>query len=188
MKIGGSERRADHRYHVELPLRVTWRDANGEWCEADGLAEDISRTGIFFVVPTMISANEPVQFELVSPTSHPSRRTANKVCGPARAPGNIWQCPTRGDVGRCRSSDPRTHRRCPAAFPGFTFALSLMFSPFGEGIHQPRPFKFLTGSAEHGGRFGNCLLGTWKESGEFVVCGRRFFRVDVCFPNDRHEV
>jgi phosphoribosyl 1,2-cyclic phosphodiesterase len=67
MAIGGSERRIDRRYHVELPLRATWRDANGNECEADGLARDISRTGIFFVVPTAIDAAEPVQLELVLP-------------------------------------------------------------------------------------------------------------------------
>ena len=90
MKIGGDERRADHRYHVELPLRVTWRDADGKSCEADGLAKDISRTGIFFVVPTMISADEPVQVELVLPDEITQRgEHADKICGPARTPGNV---------------------------------------------------------------------------------------------------
>jgi len=86
MKIGGSERRADHRYHVELPLRVTWRDANGKSCEADGLAKDISRTGIFFVVPTMISANEPVQVELVLPDeiTHHGEQRIKFVARPVR--------------------------------------------------------------------------------------------------------
>ena len=67
MQIGGSERRVDRRYHVELPLRVMWRDLDGKSCEAEGLAKDISRTGIFFVVPTVIRADEPVQLELVLP-------------------------------------------------------------------------------------------------------------------------
>jgi hypothetical protein len=67
MDIGGSERRVDRRYHVELPLRVMWRDPDGKSCEADGLARDISKTGIFFVIPTMIHASEPVQLELVLP-------------------------------------------------------------------------------------------------------------------------
>jgi phosphoribosyl 1,2-cyclic phosphodiesterase len=67
MQIGGSERRVDRRYHVELPLRVTWRDLDGKSCETHGLAKDISRTGIFFVVPTVIRADEPVQLELVLP-------------------------------------------------------------------------------------------------------------------------
>ena len=83
MEIGGSERRVDRRYHVELPLRVTWRDPDGKSCEADGLARDISRTGIFFVVPTRFSANEPVQLELVLPDEITHRgEHADKVSWP----------------------------------------------------------------------------------------------------------
>jgi phosphoribosyl 1,2-cyclic phosphodiesterase len=67
MQIGGSERRIDRRYNVELPVKVTWRDPDGKSCEADGVAKDISRTGIFFVVPTPIDADQPVQVELVFP-------------------------------------------------------------------------------------------------------------------------
>ena len=67
MPLGGSERRAERRYHVELPLRVMWHDREGQSCAADGLAKDISRTGIFFVVPTAIRSDEPLQLELVLP-------------------------------------------------------------------------------------------------------------------------
>ncbi len=66
-RLGGSERRMDRRYHVELPVRVMWRDSNGKPREADGLAKDISRSGIYFFVPSEISAEEPVQVELVLP-------------------------------------------------------------------------------------------------------------------------
>jgi phosphoribosyl 1,2-cyclic phosphodiesterase len=67
MQIGGRERRIDRRYNVELPLRVLWRDPDGKLCEADGVARDVSRTGILFVVPNMIRANEPVELEMVLP-------------------------------------------------------------------------------------------------------------------------
>jgi hypothetical protein len=67
MQIGGSERRVNRRYQMELPLRVTWRDADGKSCEAVGMAKDISRNGIFFIIPEMIRADEPVQLELVLP-------------------------------------------------------------------------------------------------------------------------
>jgi phosphoribosyl 1,2-cyclic phosphodiesterase len=67
MQTGGSGRRADLRYHVELPLRVTWRDLDGKSCAADGMAKDISRSGILFVIPTVIRAAEPVNLELVLP-------------------------------------------------------------------------------------------------------------------------
>jgi hypothetical protein len=67
MQIGGYERRNDRRYRLELPLQVKWRDINGKECEVQGLAKDISRTGIYFVVPTAIQADEPVQLEMVLP-------------------------------------------------------------------------------------------------------------------------
>lgn len=65
--IGGAERRIDRRYHVELPLRVSWQDENGKTCETDGVAKDISRTGIFFVVPSAIQPDTPVHLELMLP-------------------------------------------------------------------------------------------------------------------------
>ena len=67
MEIGGRERRVDPRYHVELPVRVTWRDAGGKSYKAEGLARDISRTGIFFVIPHAIETGQPVQVDLVLP-------------------------------------------------------------------------------------------------------------------------
>jgi phosphoribosyl 1,2-cyclic phosphodiesterase len=67
IQAGAGERRADRRYHVELPLRVTWRDVDGNACEASGVARSISRTGIYFVVPTAIHATEPLQLELLLP-------------------------------------------------------------------------------------------------------------------------
>jgi phosphoribosyl 1,2-cyclic phosphodiesterase len=67
MEIGGRERRVDRRFHVELPVRVKWRDAQGKSHKAEGQARDISRTGIFFVVPHAIETREPVQLELVLP-------------------------------------------------------------------------------------------------------------------------
>ncbi len=48
-------------------MRVTWRDAGGKSHTAQGLARDISRTGIFFVVPHAIETGQPVQVELVLP-------------------------------------------------------------------------------------------------------------------------
>jgi len=67
MQIGGRERRFYRRYHVELPVRIKWRDTGGRLRHADGVARDISQTGIFFVVPNAIETVEPVQVELVLP-------------------------------------------------------------------------------------------------------------------------
>ncbi|MGA3324383.1 MAG: MBL fold metallo-hydrolase [Terriglobia bacterium] len=85
-QIGGSERRIDRRYHVELPLRVMWRDADGNPCEAAGVAKDISRTGIFFVVPNVLRADEPVQLELVLPDeiTHQGELRINLQARPVR--------------------------------------------------------------------------------------------------------
>jgi phosphoribosyl 1,2-cyclic phosphodiesterase len=66
-RIGGSDRRVARRYQMELPLHVMWRDVDGNMYKTDGLAKDISRTGISFIVPKAIRADEPVQLELVLP-------------------------------------------------------------------------------------------------------------------------
>jgi len=44
------------------------------------------------------------------------------------------------------------------------------------------------GKAEQVGGFGSCLLGTRKESGEFIVSCQKVFRLDACFPHHRHKV
>jgi hypothetical protein len=82
MQIGGSERRVDRRYHVELPLRVTWRDADGKSCEADGMARDISRTGIFFVIPRDSRPTSRCSWNWCSPTRSPIAAKCDKSLWP----------------------------------------------------------------------------------------------------------
>lgn len=67
MQIGGRERRTSPRYHVELPVHVAWKDAKGKRHKAEGLARNVSMSGIFFVVPQAIETHDPVQVELVLP-------------------------------------------------------------------------------------------------------------------------
>ena len=67
MEVGAIDRRVDRRYHVELPVRVKWRGPDGTFFEAEGLARDISRTGIFLVVPNPVRTNEAMRLELVLP-------------------------------------------------------------------------------------------------------------------------
>ena len=67
MKISGAERRVNRRYPLEVPVRVKWREAGGQIRQAEGMAKDISRKGIFFMAPTEILAQEPLQLELVLP-------------------------------------------------------------------------------------------------------------------------
>jgi len=85
-RIGGNNRRVDRRYHVELPLHVMWRDAEGKSCETHGVAKDISRSGIHFVVPDVIRADEPLQLELVLPDeiTHKGDLRVNLMARPVR--------------------------------------------------------------------------------------------------------
>lgn len=63
----GSERRQERRYHIELPLRLGWRGSGGEAEAAEGLAQDVSKSGIYFVAPAEVPPGGPVELELVLP-------------------------------------------------------------------------------------------------------------------------
>ncbi len=66
---GVSNRRRELRYQLELSVRVGWRDPSGEKLEAGGVARDISRSGIYFVVPGEVRADEPLDLEVLIPNS-----------------------------------------------------------------------------------------------------------------------
>lgn len=63
----GSDRRQERRYHVELPVRLGWRGPDGERVEEEGVAQDLSRTGIFFIAPTDVIPGQPVEVEIILP-------------------------------------------------------------------------------------------------------------------------
>jgi len=63
----GYERRRSRRYRIEVPLRVSWRVAGGEKVETQAVTRDISKSGIYFVVPTGISPDQPLELEMVVP-------------------------------------------------------------------------------------------------------------------------
>jgi len=65
--LEGEERRADRRYRFELPVRVAWRDSTGETRKAEGVAQDISSSGIYFIVPQEIKGERQIELELVLP-------------------------------------------------------------------------------------------------------------------------
>jgi len=65
--LEGQERRTERRYHFELPVHVEWREATGETKQTEGLAQDISSSGIYFLAPQKIQGNQPVELELVLP-------------------------------------------------------------------------------------------------------------------------
>ena len=124
MQIGGSERRVDRRYHVELPLRVTWRDLEGKSCETEGVAKDISRTGIFFVVPTVIRADEPVNLELVLPDeiTHRGEQRIRFVARPVRQE-KVGDPLRENAPGIAVAAALEITTEAPASSPGFTPAL-----------------------------------------------------------------
>lgn len=62
-----SNRRRERRYQLELPLRLEWRDPNGETFEVQGVAQDLSKSGIYFIVPNEVRNDEPLELEVVLP-------------------------------------------------------------------------------------------------------------------------
>jgi len=62
-----SNRRQERRYVVEVPVRVSRRGSDGQTLELQGMAQDMSRTGIYFVVPSEVSGDQPLELELVIP-------------------------------------------------------------------------------------------------------------------------
>jgi hypothetical protein len=63
----GFERRRSRRHHIELPLRLSWRGSGGEKVEAEAVTQDISKSGIYFVTPTGIRPDQPLDVEMVLP-------------------------------------------------------------------------------------------------------------------------
>jgi phosphoribosyl 1,2-cyclic phosphodiesterase len=81
-----SNRRRERRYLLELPVRVGWRDSNGHTLEAQGVAQDVSRSGIYFVVPGEVSVERPLELELLIPDdiTHRGEMTFRFIAQPVR--------------------------------------------------------------------------------------------------------
>jgi phosphoribosyl 1,2-cyclic phosphodiesterase len=63
----GRDRRRERRYRLELPLRVSWQGPGGKRLEAQGLTQDISRSGIYFIVPAEVRTDLPVELDVILP-------------------------------------------------------------------------------------------------------------------------
>jgi hypothetical protein len=63
----GQERRRERRYRLELPVHVAWRGAGGERLEARGVMQDISRSGIYFIVPPEVPTDRPLELDVILP-------------------------------------------------------------------------------------------------------------------------
>ncbi len=62
-----SDRRREHRYPLQLPVRLNWKEADGSEGEAEGTAQDLSSSGLYFVAPPDLRADQPFQVEVVLP-------------------------------------------------------------------------------------------------------------------------
>lgn len=62
-----SERRREHRYQLQLPVRLNWREPDGSTGEAEGTAQDLSSSGVYFVAPPDLRTEHPFQVEVVLP-------------------------------------------------------------------------------------------------------------------------
>jgi phosphoribosyl 1,2-cyclic phosphodiesterase len=68
--------RREPRYHLELPLRVIWRLENGDRAEARGMVRNLSKSGIYFLVPNHIRTNRPLELEMAVPEEITGQREA----------------------------------------------------------------------------------------------------------------
>lgn len=62
-----SDLRRDARYKMELPLRVTWNCVTGQKHEAHGIALDMCKSGIRFLVSNSVPMKESVELEVTLP-------------------------------------------------------------------------------------------------------------------------
>jgi phosphoribosyl 1,2-cyclic phosphodiesterase len=62
-----SQPRLEHRYQLQIPVKVSWTNRDGTSARADGMARDVSKSGIYFVVPNDIRTEEPLEIEVVVP-------------------------------------------------------------------------------------------------------------------------
>jgi phosphoribosyl 1,2-cyclic phosphodiesterase len=62
-----SDRRRERRYQLELPLRLGWKEEDGSEGEVEGIAQDISSSGMFFVVPPEVRTDRPLSMEVILP-------------------------------------------------------------------------------------------------------------------------
>lgn len=85
------ERRRAHRFELQSPLVVRWKDGT-QVREALTVSEDLSSNGIYFVLPEGIRDGTPVEVEMTLPNQI-------TLAGPVRVRclGHILRCePTPG--------------------------------------------------------------------------------------------
>jgi len=63
----GFERRIDRRYQIQVPVRVTYPLDGGGKERAEGVSQDLSKTGIYFMTPANILSEKPLELEVIVP-------------------------------------------------------------------------------------------------------------------------
>jgi hypothetical protein len=85
------ERRRAHRFELQSPVIVRWKDG-AQVREALTVSEDVSSNGIYFILPEGIQDGTPVEVEITLPNQI-------TLAGPVRVRclGHILRCePTQG--------------------------------------------------------------------------------------------
>jgi phosphoribosyl 1,2-cyclic phosphodiesterase len=62
-----SQRPREPRYQIQVPVRVEWPNGGGELEHIEGVAQNISSSGIYFVTPTDVPDNKPLRVEVMVP-------------------------------------------------------------------------------------------------------------------------
>lgn len=65
--IGSVNRRQETRYHLETPVQVGWQDSQGKPQQVSGSSQNISKSGIYFLINQDVPANQPLDIELRIP-------------------------------------------------------------------------------------------------------------------------
>ncbi len=62
-----SDRRQERRYPMQLPVRVAWQDPGGQALEAQGVTQDLSKSGIYFISSSDLATDQALEVEVVLP-------------------------------------------------------------------------------------------------------------------------
>jgi len=60
-------RRRERRLRLELPVRIRWWDGAGRPWEAAGVTQDVSKSGVYFLVPVEVDLPKPLELGVQLP-------------------------------------------------------------------------------------------------------------------------
>ena len=94
------ERREEHRYAMEVPVRLAWRDRAGTTAHTEGITRDVSKSGIRFIAPAEIETGEILEMEMRLPNevTHHGEQAFSFMALPLR------QAEANGALGKHRAS------------------------------------------------------------------------------------